>query len=233
MLAIVFAVFAGFATIASPCTLPVLPILLGASMGQKSGLRPMFITLGFVCSFAAAVLVFSTVTQIFGADQNTLRALAAMFLLIFGVFLVWPRAWEWLTSRAPRLGATSRSDALTDRHPNLGALVIGASLGLVWTPCGGPILASILTLIATSPDPGRGTLLLVSYTIGAAAPMLAIAYGGQFVTTRVKSISRVSPLLQQGFGVVTICFAVAIYFQYDALMSAWLSDLYPGRDLGL
>jgi cytochrome c-type biogenesis protein len=233
MLAILFALFAGFATIASPCTLPVLPILLGASVGQTGGLRPMFITLGFICSFAAAVLVFSAVTQIFGVDQNTLRGLAAALLLVFGFFLLWPRAWSWLASRAPGFHTTGRSMARADRHPNLEGLVIGASLGLVWTPCGGPILASILTLIATAPAPGRGALLLVVYALGAAAPMLAIAYGGQFVTTRVKSVARISPRLQQGFGVVTMCFAVAMFFQYDALLSAWLSDLYPGGDLDL
>ncbi|WP_368734835.1 cytochrome c biogenesis CcdA family protein, partial [Klebsiella pneumoniae] len=70
----------------------------------------------------------------------------------------------------------------------------------VWTPCAGPVLGSILTLVATSRNLGWAGTLLVAYAIGAAIPMLAIAYGGQAATTRVRSLARISPRLQQGFG---------------------------------
>ena len=85
---------------------------------------------------------------------------------------------------------------------------MGMTLGLVWTPCAGPILASILTVVATSPAFQRGALLLLTYSVGAALPMLAIAYGGQIVTTRIGSLARVSHRLQQGFGLIIIAFAV-------------------------
>jgi hypothetical protein len=63
--------------------------------------------------------------------------------------------------------------------------------------------------------------------------MLAIAYGGQVVTTRVKSVARASHQLQQGFGVLVIVFAVAMYFQYDTLITAWVSEFYPNGQFGL
>ncbi len=78
-----------------------------------------------------------------------------------------------------------------------------------------------------------GELLLVVYAIGAAIPMLAIAYGGQAVTTRVRSISRLSPQLQKGFGILVIAFAIASYFQYDTLIVAWLTRFYPNGQIGL
>jgi cytochrome c-type biogenesis protein len=104
---------------------------------------------------------------------------------------------------------------------------------MVWTPCAGPVLGSILTIIATSPHLQSEALLLIAYTVGAAVPMLAIAYGGQFVTTRVKSVARVSHRLQQGFGVLVIVFAVAMYFQYDTLVTVWVSEFYPNGQFGL
>ena len=107
--------------------------------------------------------------------------------------------------------------------------MLGTTLGLVWTPCAGPVLGSILTLVATSKDVAWASLLLVAYAIGAALPMLAIAYGGQAATTRVRSLARISPRLQQGFGVVVIAFALAAYFQYDTLIVAWLTGFYPHR----
>jgi cytochrome c-type biogenesis protein len=76
-------------------------------------------------------------------------------------------------------------------------------------------------------------LLLIVYALGAAVPMLAIAYGGQFVTTRVRSIARVSHRLQQGFGAVSIVFAGATYLQYDTLIAAWFSEFYPNGQFGL
>jgi cytochrome c-type biogenesis protein len=111
--------------------------------------------------------------------------------------------------------------------------VLGTTLGLVWTPCAGPVLASILTVIATAPHIEWAALLLVVYAVGAAVPMLAIAYGGQFATTRVRRLARVSNRLQQGFGALVIVFAVAMYFQYDVLITAWLSEFYPSGQVGL
>ena len=92
---------------------------------------------------------------------------------------------------------------------------------------------SILTVITTAPRIEGEALLLVVYAVGAAVPMMAIAYGGQFVTTRVRSIARVSHRLQQGFGAVIIVFAAAMYLQYDTLITAWFSEFYPNGQVGL
>ena len=71
MLAALIALLAGTATVAAPCTLPVLPILLGASVAQTSRARPLLIALGFVTSFSSVAIVFSAVPDILGADQNS------------------------------------------------------------------------------------------------------------------------------------------------------------------
>ena len=88
-------------------------------------------------------------------------------------------------------------------------------------------------VVATSTDTAWASLLLVVYAIGAALPMLAIAYGGQAITTRIRNIARIAPKLQQGFGVIVIAFAVASYFQYDTLIVAWLTGFYPNGQTGL
>jgi cytochrome c biogenesis protein CcdA len=101
------------------------------------------------------------------------------------------------------------------------------SLGAVWTPCAGPVLASILVLVAKAQDAGWSALLLILYATGAGIPMLAIAYGGQFMTTRVHLVARHAQRMQQLFGALIVLTAFAIYFQYDTLIYAWISDLYP------
>jgi cytochrome c biogenesis protein CcdA len=230
MLNLVLALLAGVVTVVAPCTLPMLPILLGASVGQAGKTRPALIALGFVVSFSAAALLLSAITDIFDFDPNSLRAAAAVLLLGFGVLMVWPAPFEWLSIR---LSGLAYSGGAAARQGNIGGFVLGTTLGLVWTPCAGPVLGSILTVVTTSKDTAWASALLVAYATGAAIPMLAIAYGGQAVTTRVRSIARISPRLQQGFGVVVIAFAIASYFQYDTLIVAWLTAFYPPGQTGL
>ncbi|MFX5464781.1 hypothetical protein ABTD44_20625, partial [Acinetobacter baumannii] len=72
MLDLIFAVLAGLLTIVAPCTLPMLPILLGASIGRSSQLRPVMIALGFVVSFSATALLLGALTRLFDFDPNVL-----------------------------------------------------------------------------------------------------------------------------------------------------------------
>jgi cytochrome c-type biogenesis protein len=233
MLNLVLALLAGVVTIAAPCTLPVLPILLGASVGHTSKARPAMIALGFVISFSAVALLLGAITRIFDFDPNILRNGASILLLGFGLLMIWPAPFEWLSVRIGGFINAGAANAVASRQGNIGGLVLGTTLGLVWTPCAGPVLGSILTIVATSKDTAWASVLLIAYAIGAAIPMLAIAYGGQAVTTRIRGIARVSPRLQQGFGVVVIAFAIASYFQYDTLIVAWLTGFYPNGQIGL
>jgi len=232
MLNLILALLAGVVTVAAPCTLPMLPILLGASVGQTGRLRPAMIALGFVLSFSSAALVLGAITDIFDFDPNAVRTGAAILLLGFGLLMVWPAPFEWLSIRLNGL-TTGAAGAAASRQGNIGGFVLGTTLGLVWTPCAGPVLGSILTVVATSRDTSWASALLVVYAIGAAIPMLAIAYGGQTVTTHVRSVARISPKLQQGFGLVVIAFALLSYFQYDTLIVAWLTAFYPQGQIGL
>lgn len=233
MLELVLALLAGVVTVAAPCTLPMLPILLGASVGQTGSTRPAMIALGFVLTFSTTALFLNLITDIFDFDPNVLRSAAAVLLLGFGLLMVWPAPFAWLSIRIGERLSGSSAGNTRSLQGNIGGFVLGTSLGLVWTPCAGPVLGSILTVVATSKDTAWASTLLVVYAIGAAIPMLAIAYGGQAVTTRVRGIARISPRVQQGFGIVVIAFAILSYFQYDTLIVAWLTAFYPTGQIGL
>jgi len=229
MLNLVLALLAGVVTVAAPCTLPMLPILLGASVGQTGKVRPAMIALGFVMSFSMVALLLGAITRVFDFDPDTLRTGAAILLLGFGLLMIWPAPLEWLSIRFGGFSGNSPAP----RQGMIGGFVLGTTLGLVWTPCAGPVLGSILTVVATSKDTAWASLQLVVYAIGAALPMLVIAYGGQAVTTRVRGVARIAPRLQQGFGIVVIAFALLSYFQYDTLIVAWLTAFYPNGQTGL
>jgi cytochrome c-type biogenesis protein len=227
MIEILLAVLAGTVTIAAPCILPMLPILLGASVGPASRARPIFIVLGFTMAFSSVALVFGAFSDALGLTQDTLRTVAIVLLLGFGVLMVWPRPFEWLAARLG--GVFDRAGALAARagSGNVGGFVLGTTLGVLWTPCAGPVLGSILTLIAAAEDLPHAAVLLVCYAIGAGIPMLGIAYGGQYASTRIRRLARHAHRLQQAFGALVILIAVAMHFQYDSLVTVWLSNFYP------
>ncbi|CAN7254538.1 cytochrome c biogenesis CcdA family protein [Bradyrhizobium sp. LjRoot220] len=233
MIQIVLAFAAGLLTAAAPCILPLLPILLGTSIGQQGSWRPLFIVSGFVIAFAGFALLFGAFPTVLGLSHDSLRKISIALLASFGVLMLWPQPYEWLAARLS--GLLSHADgAVRAAGPgNFGGLVLGLSLGVLWTPCAGPVLGSILTLIATSENLARAGVLLVTYAIGAAIPILLIAYGGQYATTRMRRIVPYTPALQRSFGAAVLLVAFAFYTQYDTIIMVWLSDFYPGHQTGL
>lgn len=231
-----FAAGAGVATVASPCVLPILPMLLGASVGAADGgsrWRPAAIVLGFVLAFTGAAWVFGSATAVLGLSAGTLRTISIGLLALFGVALAWPAGWR--LPGAAALAGGGVLQRLADRAagwghgPGLGAaLLLGASLGVVWTPCAGPVLAAILALVASQQQPGEAAGLLLAYAVGAGLPMLAIAHGGRRLVQRVRQWSRHAQALRQGFGVLMLLTAWAMHTGWDVTLSARVASRLAG-----
>lgn len=245
-----FSLGAGMATVASPCVLPILPLLLGASLGPAGGgggsaWRPLAIIVGFVLAFSAAAVLFGASTRVLGVSPEALRTASIVLLAGFGLVLLWPSLPGHLMrllrplrqlrrllpfaglpgDRRPFSGLVDRAMAF-GQGPGLGAaLLLGMSLGVVWTPCAGPVLASILALIATQQQPAEAAGLLLAYAAGAGLPMLVIAYGGRAAAQRVRALARHAEALRRGFGVLVLATALAMQAQWDASAAAWLSTL--------
>lgn len=231
------ALLAGVFTIASPCVLPVMPILLGSAAVRTDGgahgsgkagrnTRPLYIVAGFILTFASCAMLLGAVSSVVHQAQEALRNTAIALLAISGLLRLWPRPYEWLVARLPALPGTG-AGAAGPRDGNAGGFVLGMSLGAVWTPCAGPVLASILALVVRSQDLGWSALLVTLYAAGAAIPMLGIIYGGQYATAKVRIVARHAARLQQVFGVLVIATAAAIYLQYDILIYAQLASVFP------
>lgn len=223
------ALLAGLLTVASPCILPVMPILLGISANRPSRVRPIFIVTGFILTFASFAMLLGAISSTVHVAQEALRNSAIALLALTGLLRLWPRPYEWLVVHLqPRFSRMAAAAAdVQAANGNAGGFVLGMSLGAVWTPCAGPVLASILVLVVKAQDLGWSALLLTLYAVGAALPMLAIIYGGQYITHRVRLVARHTHRLQQVFGVLVMLTALAIYLQYEILAYAWIADFFP------
>jgi cytochrome c biogenesis protein CcdA/thiol-disulfide isomerase/thioredoxin len=193
---------AGVVTALSPCVLPVLPIVLA---GGATGRRPLAIVAGIVVSFTVFTLFAAWLLDLLGLPQDVLRDLAIALLLLVALTLLFPKVGELLAR--PLQVLTRRGSGELG-----GGFLLGASLGLVFVPCAGPVLAAV-TVLAANRDFGLRTLALtLSYALGAALPMLAIAFAGQRAArtfrSRAESIRRVS-------GVLVAAAALAIAFGLD------------------
>lgn len=227
MIQFLIAILAGILTVGAPCILPLLPIILGTSAGQKSRSRPVFIVAGFVITFAALGVSLSFLIIRLGLDPDTLRHTAIILLGIFGLLMIWPKPFELLAMRINGIMNRAGIAGRARQDNNLGAFILGMTLGAVWTPCAGPVLGTILTLAATQNNTARSAILLLAYSAGAGIPMLIIAYASRYVTTRIRIIARYSARLQQVFGVLIILLAFAMYKNYDITIENKLATYFP------
>jgi cytochrome c biogenesis protein CcdA/thiol-disulfide isomerase/thioredoxin len=202
---------AGVVTAISPCVLPVLPILLA---GGASGRKPVRIIGGLVASFTIFTLFASWLLNQLGLPQDFLRNLAIALLFVTAATLLVPRA-AVLLERP--LAAFSR---FRPRGVG-GGFLFGATLGLVFVPCAGPVLATISVVAAKNEVGVRAVLLTVAYALGAAVPMLVIAFGGREASAALK---RRAGSVRLASGTLIGLVALGLVFHLDD----HLAQLTPG-----
>ncbi len=221
-----FAFLSGLTTILAPCIWPILPIVLSFSTVGKNHLRPLGVTTGVMVSFSIFTLVVSFLVMQFHLDPNVLRLLAVVLLVFFGITMIVPALTGFLELLASRLTQFS-GGKVPQRNDFLGGFFAGLSLGILWSPCAGPILATIATIAIAGQVTINVVLITISYALGVGIPLFIFAYGGQRIFVKTRFLSPHTGKIQRIFGVFTILVAIAIYTNYDKLIQTKLLDLLP------
>jgi cytochrome c-type biogenesis protein len=219
------AFLAGAVTIVSPCVLPVLPLVLGRSL-QSHRYGPVALVLGLVTGFAVAGSLLGIVASSFTELINGLRNFAIFLLLAIGILAIFPKLGYWLMGYLPVI-STLRGLKPSGRVGLLGEFLLGSQLGLLWTPCAGPVLGSILILAAVKHQVLESLGLLLFYGLGAGLPLLAIAYAGRSMSQRLLGLRPYSLRLQKIGGVAIAATAIAILQGWDVEIQLWLAPLFP------
>jgi cytochrome c biogenesis protein CcdA/thiol-disulfide isomerase/thioredoxin len=191
---------AGLITVFTPCILPVLPVVLaGGTTGSKR--RPYAIAAGLVTTFTVFVLAGAWVWSAIGIRSKYQDRIGAVLLAVLAVTLIVPAAAELLERP---LGFMTRW-----RPPELGGgFLLGAALGLVFVPCGGPVLAAVTSVAGSHRVGGETVVVALFYALGAALPMVLIARGSGRVT---RSFRTHAQAIRVGAGVLMAFAAVVIY----------------------
>lgn len=214
------AFFEGFALILSPCILPILPLILAASVvGNKH--RPFLIITGFVLSFTFFALLSRKILAISGIQQDTLQYVAYGLLFLFGLILLIPYLEEYFARITNRLANSAESLSSGKRSQGiLGALFVGILIGIIWTPCAGPILATALVQVITAHTNLDAVIIIIAFGLGSAIPMLMIALFGQVLTQSVRTISKHAVFIRRLMGAVIIAFSLFGLFGFN--FAAWV-----------
>jgi cytochrome c-type biogenesis protein len=224
---------AGSLTTLSPCVFPILPLVLGGAL-QGNRLAPLAMGSGMAISFALIGLLVGALGPALGIDSDKVRIFGALLLIVFGLVMLVPvlnqRFTEWMLPIASSANAAS---SRLDGASLGGAFLLGGVLGLVWSPCSGPLLASALTLVASEGGASRGALILGVFGIGAAIPLVAVAYASRSGLARARGwvLGRIDAI-KKGFGVAILVTGVAILSGGDKWLEAQVVNMLPDAWIG-
>ncbi|MCU0933810.1 MAG: sulfite exporter TauE/SafE family protein, partial [Thiobacillaceae bacterium] len=185
--------------------------------------------IGMAASFAVIGILLGALGPALGIDSEHVRVFGAWMLIVFGLVMLVPflndRFTAWMMPIASGANAAS---ARLDGGSLGGALLLGAVLGLVWSPCSGPLLASALALVASEGGAVRGGLILGLFGIGAAIPLVAVAYASRAGFNRARGwvLARIDAI-KKTFGVIILLVGIAILSGADKWLEARVLDLLP------
>ncbi|MGH2341511.1 cytochrome c biogenesis CcdA family protein [Segnochrobactraceae bacterium EtOH-i3] len=221
----VFAFLAGLVTVLSPCVLPLLPVILATSTAGGRW-RPLGVMTGFAVFFCGITLFLSLLVRQVALPPDVHRTAAALVFILMGLVLAIPALklrFEMLVTPL-----TGRLAGRGDGTGFGGGLVAGAGLGLAWTPCVGPIMASVITLALNQQTSWHSALTAAAFSLGTALPMgLAVLFGHRLYS-RIGFLKRNSARLQRAMGGVILLVGLAIWFGVDRSLQIALFRAFPG-----
>jgi cytochrome c biogenesis protein CcdA/thiol-disulfide isomerase/thioredoxin len=200
------AIVAGMVTAISPCVLPVLPIVFAGSAAGGRG-RPYAVVAGLVASFTTFTLAAAALLNALRLPGDLLRNVAIGLVMAMGVGLLVPRIGGLLERPFRALGRRRPGDAG-------GGFLLGVSLGLLFTPCAGPIIAAVATVAATRHFTVESVLVTLAYALGAGAVLLVLAVAARR-GLNVRPLRAHAPQVRQALGALIMAVAVVMAVGLD------------------
>ncbi|MBK8293294.1 MAG: cytochrome C biogenesis protein [Solirubrobacterales bacterium] len=220
---------AGVLTVAAPCVLPLLPVVVGGSMlgGEDQSSDSLRRPVTIVVSLAVSVVIFSLLlkatTALLGVPDEVWAVISGGIVIGLGFTLLFPSIWDRLVTatgwqaKSNRLLESSSSRSGTKRD-----VLLGASLGPVFNSCS-PTYALIVAAILPV-SLGRGLTYLIAYAIGLAAILLLISIFGRALVERMNWLSNPDGIFKKVIGGFFILVGVAVIFGFDRDIQAWVLE---------
>ena len=225
------AFIAGVLTTLAPCVLPLLPVIIGGSLGKPSAetrRRAYLIAASLGASVIVFTLLLRATTALIDIPQMTWQLISGAILIALGTVSIFPRLWDAVSTK---LSLQRRSDkrlvAARERGGALGAILTGAALGPVFSSCSPLYIYVLVTVLPASF--GEGMLLLVAYTIGLCGTLLVIALLGQKAVGKARWIANPEGNFKRVLGIIFVLVGVAVILGLDKDLQFWILENSPIR----
>ena len=227
-------VAAGALTTLSPCVFPLLPVIVGGAV-QRHRAAPVAMGLGMAITFTVIGLLVGGLGGALSLAPDDVRRVGAWLLLVFGgVMLVPALERRFSNLMTPLASSADAASARLDGGALASAFALGGLLGLVWSPCAGPLLGSTLALVATAGGAPRGALLLGLFGLGAALPLVGAAYASRAGFGRVRAwVLAHAGAAKRVMGALLLGVGLLILTGGDHALEAWVNERLPDAWLAL
>lgn len=199
---------AGITSVFSPCILPILPILVAGTEKENKS-RPVLMVLGLTVTFIAMGIVTSLFGSVIGPSMVYIEKIAGGLIILFGAMMLFDINLFKKLTFLQNIGSQATG--------SMGGFLLGLTLGIIWIPCVGPILGSVLALVASKGSVGYGIMLLFIYSAGFSIPILTTAYAAHFTRNHIGFIKR-HPLLIRMISAFLLI-ALGLYIIFKGMLS--------------
>lgn len=227
---IVVSLIAGILTVAAPCVLPLLPVIIGGSIvaddadPRRARWRPYVIVASLAISVVAFTLLLKATTALLGIPTQVWQIISGVIVILLGINLLFPAIWESLSTRLG-LGARSNRalDASVQRQSVAGDILTGAALGPVFSSCSPTYALVVATVLPVSF--AEGLLYVTLYAIGLAIPLLLVALAGRSAARRLGWLADPRGWFRRTMGVLFVIVGLAVIVGGDKALQTLILDL--------
>jgi cytochrome c biogenesis protein CcdA len=221
---IILSFFAGILTIAAPCILPLLPIVIGGSLTEKaSKLRPLVIALSLAVSVVLFGLLLKASTSLLSVPQEFWQWFSAAILILLGVSYLKPSLWESISLKLNLSGRSNKKLSESFQKEGLsGAALTGFALGPVFNSCSPTYALIVAVIIPTSFLTGLS--YLIAYALGLSLSLLVLAFLGQGFKSKFKKLANPTSKLKKIIGIIFILVGLFIGFGLDKKLQTYILD---------
>lgn len=209
---------AGVVSFLSPCVLPLIPAYVSYIFGNRKNniVNLILFVLGFSLIFVLMGATASQLGKLFLSYKDAFRKISGIIIVIFGLQMTGLFRPLFLNKEVKLINMENIQTGY------IGSFILGVTFAAGWTPCVGPILASILLYASSVSTLSVGVILLFAYSMGLGIPFIVTALLIDKFKTMYKKINKILPYIEVASGVILIIFGILLYFNMLIKITGYL-----------